>query len=158
MVTSRSLDGQSVGDTGGLRRILNISSCAPSDTGWIPIGVTRLPKSTAPVSSTKLVLTKFSQPGTVQAREIRSLQLDAKMRALPRGRSLLGLACCFCSVYFRGCGGTDRRCRIRPSNPRHKTDVENARLSGSFVRHGLAAWRYAAEEWIDVFRFEVHIL
>jgi hypothetical protein len=27
------------------------------------------------------------------------------------------------------------------SNPRLKTDVENARLSGSLIQHGLAAWR-----------------
>lgn len=27
------------------------------------------------------------------------------------------------------------------SNPRLKTVVENARLSGSLIRHGLAAWR-----------------
>ena len=34
-------------------------------------------------------------------------------------------------------------CDHAPSNPRLKTDVENARLSGSLIRHGLAAWRYA---------------
>src|SRR5262249_15171077 len=33
-----------------------------------------------------------------------------------------------------------------PSNPRLKTDVENARLSGSLMRHGLAVWRSAEKE------------
>lgn len=31
-------------------------------------------------------------------------------------------------------------------NPRLKTDVENARLSGALVRHGSAAWRYVVYE------------
>ena len=30
------------------------------------------------------------------------------------------------------------------ANPRLKTDVENARLSGELIRHGLAAGRYVS--------------
>jgi hypothetical protein len=34
-----------------------------------------------------------------------------------------------------------KRNLVKRANPRLKTDVENARLSGSLFRHGLAAWR-----------------
>ena len=37
---------------------------------------------------------------------------------------------------------------MQQPNPRLNTDVENARLKGSLIRHGLAALRYADPNWI----------
>lgn len=60
-------------------------------------------------------------------------------RGIGASRIRLGLSI---AVTITGRDSIPMQFNIRAYNPPLRTDVENARLEGSLVGHGLAVWRY----------------